>query len=54
MERRRCAGCDKFRADILAKIKRSKGTVRSTGGAYLRGNAIDHLPKDNATEKETK
>jgi hypothetical protein len=54
MERRRCAGCDKFRADILAKIKRSKGTVRSTGGAYLRGNAAEHLSKDKTTEKETK
>ena len=54
MERRGCTGCARRRAAILARMKRKTGAVRSTGGAYLRGNAIDHLPKDTATEKETK
>jgi hypothetical protein len=54
MERRRCAGCDKRRAAMMAKLRRSRGTVRSTGGAYLRGNAAEHLSKDKTTEKETK
>ena len=54
MERRRGVGCDKVRADMMAKLRRSRGTVRSHGGAYLRGNATEHLSKDKAAEKETK
>jgi hypothetical protein len=53
MERRRCAGCDKRRAAVMAKLRRSKGTVRSTGGAYVRGNTPAPVPKAKATIEET-
>jgi hypothetical protein len=52
MERRRCVGCDKVRAGIMAKIKRSSGAIRSTGGAYVRGSATDPVPKAKATKEE--
>ena len=53
MERRRCTGCERRRAAILAGMKRKSGAIRSTGGAYVRGNTVDPLPKDKTTEKET-
>jgi hypothetical protein len=50
-ERRRCVGCDRVQAAMMAKLKRKSGAIRSTGGAYVRGSVTDTVPKD--TTKKT-